>query len=214
LASVPRVAWADDDCRRLGRECRRDSQCCSRNCVRRGDEKVCACPAGQTRCNERCVNLQRNERHCGECFNRCAEETTCVNGACCPNAQVCGTGTSLTCCAEGQECVGGTCAASCPPDTKLCNNGQCASCCDNADCIGCATCQSGTCTCGGTVLANGTCARPCSGGAPCPTGSQCLGTNEGTFCGAGGSVGDCLGSNIHCPAGSLCSGRTCLIVVC
>ena len=34
LASVPGVAWAND-CRRLGRECRRDSQCCSRNCIRR-----------------------------------------------------------------------------------------------------------------------------------------------------------------------------------
>ena len=51
LASVPGVAWADHDCRRLGRECRRDSQCCSRNCVRRGDDKVCACPTwGCTRC--------------------------------------------------------------------------------------------------------------------------------------------------------------------
>src|SRR5215216_1672878 len=33
LGSFPGVAWADD-CRRLGRECRRDSQCCSKNCVR------------------------------------------------------------------------------------------------------------------------------------------------------------------------------------
>src|SRR5215203_251878 len=71
LASFPGVAWADD-CRRLGRECRRDSQCCSRNCVRRGDDKVCGCPEGKSRCGVRCVNLDRNENHCGECFNRCA----------------------------------------------------------------------------------------------------------------------------------------------
>ena len=57
LASVPGVAWAND-CRRLGRECRRDSQCCSRNCMRRGDDKVCGCPEGQTRCNDRSVNLK------------------------------------------------------------------------------------------------------------------------------------------------------------
>ena len=133
LASFPGIAWADDDCRRLGRECRRDSQCCSRNCIRQGDEKVCGCPEGKTPCNDRCVNLKRNENHCGECFNPCD---------------------------EGVECINGRCAASCPPDTKLCNNGQCANCCDNADCSGCATCQSGTCACGGTVLANGTCAIP------------------------------------------------------
>ena len=67
LAFVPGVAWAND-CRRLGRACRRDSRCCSRNCVRRGDDKVCGCPEGQTRCNDRCVNLNRNENHCGECL--------------------------------------------------------------------------------------------------------------------------------------------------
>src|SRR5215218_10285042 len=72
LASFPGVAWAND-CRRLGRECRRDFQCCSRNCVRRGDDKVCGCPEGQTRCGVRCVNLITNERHCGSCFNRCPE---------------------------------------------------------------------------------------------------------------------------------------------
>jgi hypothetical protein len=99
LASVPGVAWAND-CRRLGRECRRDSQCCSGNCVRRGDDTVCACPEGRTRCNDRCVNLMRNERHCGSCFNRCDEGEECVDGEClvqsgcpsgCPGIQ-CGTG--------------------------------------------------------------------------------------------------------------------------
>src|SRR5215208_3850303 len=62
LASFPGVAWADD-CRRLGRECRRDSQCCSKNCIRRGDGKVCGCPEGKSRCGLRCVNLETNEDH-------------------------------------------------------------------------------------------------------------------------------------------------------
>src|SRR5688500_15788761 len=88
LASIPGVAWADD-CRRLGRECRRDSQCCSRNCVRRGDDKVCACPQGRTRCGDRCVNLDRNERHCGRCFNRCAEGEQCVDGVCGGGEPIC-----------------------------------------------------------------------------------------------------------------------------
>jgi hypothetical protein len=95
LASVPGVVWAND-CRRLGRECRRDSQCCSRNCVRRGDDKVCGCPEGKTRCNDRCVNLKRNERHCGECFNRCEDGEECVGGVCqgggCPETCCCSCG--------------------------------------------------------------------------------------------------------------------------
>jgi hypothetical protein len=72
LASLPGVAWADG-CRGLGRACRRDSQCCSSNCIGRGDDKVCGCRAGQTLCKKprgegRCVNLKTNERHCGaEC---------------------------------------------------------------------------------------------------------------------------------------------------
>ena len=124
LASVPEVAWADDDCRRLGRECRRDSQCCSKNCIRRGDDKVCGCPEGQTRCNDRCVNLERNERHCGRCFNRCDEGEECVEDECrgtCPSGTTpCGT----ECCTRGQECVGGVCQ--CPSGTALCG-GECVS---------------------------------------------------------------------------------------
>src|SRR5215216_5363465 len=178
LASVPGVAWAND-CRRLGRECRRDSQCCSKNCIRQGDDKVCACPEGKTACNERCVNLDRNENHCGECFNRCAEETTCVNGACCPNAQVCGTGTSLTCCAEGERCVDGVCGPAC-----VSNGGDCTA---NSECCS-GNCSNSICCASGRVgLSNGTCALPCSGAEVCPNcgsvGPSCAAADAGgTFC--------------------------------
>ena len=116
LASLPGVALADDDCRRLGRECRRDSQCCSRNCIRRGDDKVCACPTGRTRCkDDRCVNLNTNERHCGECFNRCAEGEQCVNGMCAVACISNGNGP----CADPSECCSGNCDSSgfCLPPT-------------------------------------------------------------------------------------------------
>jgi hypothetical protein len=103
---------ANDDCRRLGRECRRDSQCCSGNCVRRGDDKVCACQEGKSRCGDRCVNLQRNERHCGECFNRCAEGQECDHGVCgggC-DGQICGD----SCCTAEETCY------STPPHRREC----------------------------------------------------------------------------------------------
>ena len=99
LASFPGVAWAND-CRRLGRECRRDSQCCSKNCVRRGDDKVCGCPEGKRRCGVRCVNLDRNERHCGECFNRCAEGEECDHGVCGGGEPICDPP-----CPADQECM-------------------------------------------------------------------------------------------------------------
>src|SRR5919112_1701909 len=79
LASlVPGAAWADDDCRGFGRRCRRDRQCCSRNCVRRGDDKVCGCPEGKTRCGGRCVS---------NCTGGgTLDPDTCECG--CPNGQV------------------------------------------------------------------------------------------------------------------------------
>jgi|SRR5829696_351829 len=118
LASVPGVAWAND-CRRLGRECRRDSQCCSKNCVRRGDDKVCGCPEGKTRCKDRCVNLDRSEHHCGECFNRCDEGEECVNGVCGGGEPMCGPNPP---CPEGQECVQEICRPVCTPS---CPEGVC-----------------------------------------------------------------------------------------
>src|SRR5215212_11630558 len=127
LASFPGVAWAHD-CRRLGRECRRDSQCCSRNCVRRGADKVCGCPEGQTRCKDRCVNLQTNERHCGRCFNRCPEGQECVDGVCAggcvPDGGACSGDTH--CCPDSFNCSSGTCApcvavgGSCTSDVQCC----------------------------------------------------------------------------------------------
>jgi hypothetical protein len=85
LASVPGVAWANDDDR---------------------------CSEGQTRCGERCVNLKTNERHCGSCSNRCRSNQTCCNGRCVnleKNEHHCGSCGNR--CPEGSECVGGTCSA-------------------------------------------------------------------------------------------------------
>ena len=156
LASVPGMAWADD-CRRLGRECRRDSQCCSRNCVRRGDDKVCRCPEGQTRCGDRCVNRQTNERHCGECFNRCADGEKCVEGEC--QGGGC-TGTPLT---EG-EC---DCGFVCPADDSA------FTCQDDPRCT-CLETTEGTGFCG--VQNQLICVNfiPCSSTSDCPETYQCV----------------------------------------
>ena len=153
LASLPGMAWADD-CRRLGRECRRDSQCCSRNCVRWGDHKVCGCPEGKTRCGVRCVNLDRNERHCGSCGNRCDAGEQCVRGECqggCPPGETVCTG----CACETVACIPGT--FGCNPSASDPSGGSCRA---NADGVGT------TCVC-----AFGFCTNDCS---------ECA--NEGSIC--------------------------------
>jgi hypothetical protein len=139
LASIPGVALADDDCRRLGRECRRDSQCCSKNCVRRRDDKVCACPEDKTRCGERCVNLDRNANHCGSCGNRCPDGQECVNGECpqevpCPleptsccqcTYENTTTGQFVSTCQAGVpdvETCAATCNAAAPPGSEVLGN--------------------------------------------------------------------------------------------
>src|SRR5918997_3964241 len=98
LASVPGVAWAND-----------------------------RCPDGQTRCGDRCVNLQTNERHCGSCSNRCRSTQTCCKGRCVnlqANERHCGS--CFNRCPEGSECVGGVCQRGCPSGTTLCG-GNCVS---------------------------------------------------------------------------------------
>jgi hypothetical protein len=164
LASVPGVAWAND-CRRLGRECRRDSQCCSGNCVRRGDDKVCGCPEGKRRCNDRCVNLDRNENHCGECFNSCDAGEQCVRGECQGGAcdgQICGD----LCCTAGESCYG----ALAPIEGTVC-------CSDDPFCVG-ATTAAGQIVCiTGPEFEGQVCTRPiCTTDADCSSGEFCVQT--------------------------------------
>jgi hypothetical protein len=84
-----------------------------------------ACPEGQTRCGDRCVNLKTNERHCGTCSNRCLSTQTCCKGRCVNlqrNERHCGS--CFNRCPEGSECVVGECQ--CPSGTIECG-GKCVS---------------------------------------------------------------------------------------
>jgi Stigma-specific protein, Stig1 len=105
LAAVPGVAWADD-----------------------------RCSEEQSRCGVRCVNLQTNERHCGSCFNRCAEGQECVGGVCqCPSGTTLCGGNCVPNCPSGQTLNTSTCQCVqvCPPDCppgQACVDGQCAIC--------------------------------------------------------------------------------------
>lgn len=55
------------------------------------------CPAGQTRCDTGCFNLQTDPSHCGSCSNVCPDRSLCTNGGCEPDTiirrRVCRPGT-------------------------------------------------------------------------------------------------------------------------
>src|SRR5215216_2120016 len=98
LGSIPGVAWADD-----------------------------RCSEGQTRCGDRCVNLQTNERHCGSCSNRCAEGEECVSGVC--QGACLSNGVS---CTDPSQCCSGICESStcvaCRSNGSICTaNSECCS---------------------------------------------------------------------------------------
>jgi hypothetical protein len=81
--------------------------------VARADDR---CSEGQTRCGERCVNLQTNERHCGSCSNRCGSNQRCCKGRCVNvqrNERHCGR--CFHRCDDGEECVDGECFPPSPP---------------------------------------------------------------------------------------------------
>jgi Stigma-specific protein, Stig1 len=175
-----------------------------------------ACLEGQTRCEDRCVNLQTNERHCGSCSNRCRSTQTCCKGRCVNlrrNERHCGSCSNR--CAEGEECVGGECQGDCPSGTTLCGGACVSNICPQDQYFNTASCQcvcpyTAIARCGGNCVANcppdqtlncSTC--QCEAGL-CP--SDILGY---TFCG-GNCVRNCFISDqfINCST-CQCEGSRC-----
>src|SRR5215208_5102449 len=155
-----------------------------------------ACPEGQTRRGDRCVNLQTNERHCGSCSNRCAEE---------------------------QECVGGVCQGGCPSGTTLCSGACVSNVCPQGQVFNNSACQCG-CTYTAVALCGGNCVRNCfladqyincstcqCEGGSCPSGyTEIPYPDFGSFCcpnaqvcGTGGAVACCNTSGFTCVIDSL-----------
>jgi Stigma-specific protein, Stig1 len=156
LASFPGVAWAND-----------------------------RCSQGQTRCGDRCVNLQTNERHCGSCRNRCGSTQTCCGGRYVNlkrSERHCGSCSNR--CAAGEQCDHGVCqGGSCPPGRTL-TEGDChcafvcgdpfpspATCQDNPNCL-CSETTEGTGFCAGPGA--GGCPPECSSSSDCEPGSMCV----------------------------------------
>lgn len=66
----------------------RNTTCCQNKCVDLGyDSKHCGacknkCWATETCCRGECVNLAYDKRHCGTCNNRCMPGGYCIYGMC------------------------------------------------------------------------------------------------------------------------------------
>jgi hypothetical protein len=165
-------------CRDAGKNCKSDTECCSRYCdpntyscaatppVATCDPACppgasclggeCFCPVQTTYCGaDGCVDLLTDERHCGTCPTVCATGATCTAGACA--------------CPSGQAACGGTC-------TQLGTDTNCRSC-------------GHACNAGSTCLAGGCCNSQicCSTGNP----ATCLGPSYPCNCDVFGCHSTC-----------------------
>jgi hypothetical protein len=169
LASLGmREAGADrPGCKRLGKHCTRDEQCCG-NLV---------CPSGTCQT----PTTTTTETPTTTTTETPTTTTTSTTTMCLPNGRSCTT--NGQCCSG--RCADSTCAEPCFPETVLLSNGTCARpCTSDADCPGCAFgcadyCSNGTPRCtSNTDCLSGTCfsiACTCTGDTDCPTGQFCTG---------------------------------------
>lgn len=122
-----------------------------------GTSRLTSCPAGQTICTGRCVDVSSDRENCGECGRICASEAPlicvegeCVSdpdGECAPGTDRCGDdgcrdlsqdidhcGECFNACLDGFNCIDGTCNSENPP-AQACEQGftECGGVCIDTD---------------------------------------------------------------------------------
>jgi hypothetical protein len=146
-----------------GSSCTKDDQCQTGRCVGPAGNKRCSCSrefptcrGDQICCRRRCVSLESNPRHCGECGKRCqlnavcdAGTCTCVRGACafddatcCPTTAVRPVPCRCTSATDPRTCETAGSVDLCPSGTVACLGPRCGACCP----VG-STCDTSTGTC-------------------------------------------------------------------
>lgn len=214
-------------CKREGRTCSGNRQCCTKNCI----DGVCECKTTGSICgsNRQCCSGVCSEggfcscKHLGQTCtadkNCCdsASGDACQGGKCCrkpgfgcaANAECC-TGNCCNgfCCAPNQTCQNGECVCDelyepcglgcCNPLTQECRNGTCCKL-ENVQCSGDSECCSGEC-CRGVCCADG---EVCKDGRckKLPCGTSLAGCASGDKCcpgTAGRQNGQCCQSDWVC----------------
>ncbi len=157
------------------------------------------CGAGETRCDDSCVDTSTNRENCGACGTVCAAGEACVSGMCelaCPSGQeACGAtchdtmsdtnhcGACGTACGAGERCNAGACELSCPTGQVLCGSFCSDPMSDPGNCGACGT------ACGaGEVCSAGSCATSCAPGTTDCAGACVDTTTSPGNCGACGNV--------------------------
>jgi hypothetical protein len=149
--------------RNPGEPCTKGRQCKTGKCVGETGSKTCSCSrkfptcsGDQSCCARRCVSLENNPRHCGECGRRCqvyavcdAGICTCVRGLCDANDATCCPATAVrtsvcrcTAATDPRTCETTGSVDLCPSGTVACPGPRCGACCP----VG-STCETSTGTC-------------------------------------------------------------------
>lgn len=172
-----------------------------------------SCPAGQTACDDTCVQTSLNPSHCGACGNACAGTQVCDNGTC---ADACSGGRTdcerscvdLT--SDPAHC--GDCATFCS-EAETCSSGKCSS-----------ACATGQTQCGASCVDTKTSDQHCGAcNNNCGTGKKCQGGSCVASCTAGQTLcdGACVDTQANqnhcgkcgtaCAAAQVCNAGQCKI---
>ena len=81
VVGLPPIASASASCRKLGRTCRANGDCCRGSACRGG---VCRCKRHWSSCggDDKCFPLLLDPRNCGTCGNICLLGAICESGTC------------------------------------------------------------------------------------------------------------------------------------
>ena len=177
LLGGTRPAEAGCDGRKLLQSCKRNRQCCTKNCVNKvcylGTDKPCA--DGSECCSGRCFLAAWCS--CGRAGDPCSKAAHCCSGHCAGGE----------CCADGWANCGGACVQC--PTGGVCSGTSC-------------VCPSGKPPCGGVCCSAPAdfCCEPTNGGAPtCTRQNSASCTASGQCCaGQGYTCGGPSGSPQRC----------------
>jgi len=150
----------------------------------------CECPSGLTPCDGNCIDLLKDNNHCGSCGNHCQAGKSCCDGTCKALNTPENCGSCGNHCQAGQACCNGACS-------RLDTVNNCGSC--GNRCTAGQTCCNGTCKSLNTPENCGTCGNRCMAGQTCCNGA-CTSLDTVNNCGTCGN---------HCRTGEGCCGGTC-----
>src|SRR5215217_6560436 len=152
------------ECKRNGKHCTSNNQCCSQNC------SGVSCQAQTTTTSTSTTSTSTTTPTTSTSTSTTPTSTTTM---CLPNGGTCSANNQ---CCSGR-CAGGMCAEPCPAGTVLLCNGTCAkTCTSDADCTGC------TFECAPEAASDpprSLCSNPTDFAAPCTTDCDCP---SGQFC--------------------------------